>query len=343
MSETITNKDSDKDRDLEEKKKASKKGEDADEKKAASSDDEEEESDEQEESEDSEDSEDEGDDDDDDDKGKRTSRKDDDAVLAAKPRSGVRVERGAGAIFFRNVLTIARRELGSYFNSALAYIVISLSLVGFGVHFFLYQGGVWQIERASMARLFQFAPGVLCFLTIPLFTMRALSEEKRLGTMELLITLPVRDSEVILGKFIGAYGMLFFQIILLGIYPIVMFVWPWHLGVLDWGPFWSAMLGMLLMSSAGVGIGLMMSGFTESQILSFFLTAVGLAVLYYVGEVVQYLPGWPGDVISFFSFQSRVEPFTRGVIDSRAVVYFVSVTVLSLLVSFRTLESRKWA
>jgi ABC-2 type transport system permease protein len=337
MSETTT----DKDRDLEEKKKASKKGEDADEKTSASSEDEDEESEDQDESEESED---EGDDDDDDDKGKtRTSRKDGDAALAAKPRSGLRVERSSSATFARNVVTIARRELGSYFNSALAYIVISLSLVGFGVHFFLYQGGVWQIERASMARLFQFAPGVLCFLTIPLFTMRALSEEKRLGTMELLITLPVRDSEVILGKFIGAYGMLFFQIILLGVYPIIMFVWPWHLGVLDWGPFWSAMCGMLLMSSAGVGIGLMMSGFTESQILSFFLTAVGLAVLYYVGEIVQYLPGWPGDVISFFSFQSRIEPFTRGVIDSRAVVYFVSVTVLSLLVSFRTLESRKWA
>jgi len=340
MSETTT----DKDRDLEEKKKASKKGEDDDVKKSASEEEDEEESD-SEESEESEDSDGDSDDDDDDDddKGKRTSRKDEDAALAAKPRSGLRVERGSAGIFMRNVLTIARRELGSYFNSALAYIVISLSLVGFGVHFFLYQGGVWQIERASMARLFQFAPGVLCFLTIPLFTMRALSEEKRLGTMELLITLPVRDSEVILGKFIGAYGMLFFQIILLGVYPIIMFVWPWHLGVLDWGPFWSAMLGMLLMSGAGVGIGLMMSGFTESQILSFFLTAVGLAVLYYVGEIVQYLPGWPGDVISFFSFQSRIEPFTRGVIDSRAVVYFVSVTVLSLLVSFRTLESRKWA
>lgn len=334
MSETSADENRDKDRDLEEKKKASKKGEDADEKKASSTDEEEEE--EKDESEDS--------DDDDDDKAKaRPSRKDGDAALAAKPRSGLRVERSATATFTRNVFTIARRELGSYFNSALAYIVISLSLVGFGVHFFLYQGGVWQIERASMARLFQFAPGVLCFLTIPLFTMRALSEEKRLGTIELLITLPVRDSEVILGKFIGAYGMLFFQIVLLGVYPIVMFVWPWHLGVLDWGPFWSAMCGMLLMSGAGVGIGLMMSGFTESQILSFFLTAVGLAVLYYVGEIVQYLPGWPGDVISFFSFQSRIEPFSRGVIDSRAVVYFVSVTVLSLLVSFRTLESRKWA
>ncbi len=336
MSETTT----DKDRDLEEKKKASKKGEDGGDKKASSKDEEEEEeSDEQEESDDSDD---EGDDDDDKAKAK-PSRKDDDAALAAKPRSGLRVDRSPAATFTRNVLTIAKRELGSYFNSALAYIVISLSLGGFGVHFFLFQGGVWQIERASMARLFQFAPGVLCFLTIPLFTMRALSEEKRLGTMELLITLPVRDSEVILGKFIGAYGMLFFQIVLLGIYPIVMFVWPWHLGVLDWGPFWSAMLGMLLMSGAGVGVGLMMSGFTESQILSFFLTAAGLAALYYVGEVVQYLPGWPGDVISFFSFQSRIEPFTRGVIDSRAVVYFLSVTILSLLVSFRTLESRKWA
>jgi ABC-2 type transport system permease protein len=332
MSETTT----DKERELEEKK-AKKKADDAEErdKKAKARDDEDEEEEERDE--------DEGDDEDEDDDDSSAKAPDDVAAVAKKPRSELRTERGAGAVFARNVYTVAKRELASYFNSALAYIVISLSLAGFGVHFFLIQGGVWQIERASMARLFQFAPGVLCFLTIPLFTMRALSEEKRLGTMELLITLPVRDSEVILGKFIGAYGMLFFQVALLALYPVVMFWWPWHLGVFDWGPFWSAMLGMLLMSGAGTALGLMMSGFTESQILSFFMTAVSLAVLYYIGEIVQYLPGWPGDVISFFSFQSRIEPFTRGVIDSRAVVYFLSVTILALLVSFRTLESRKWA
>jgi ABC-2 type transport system permease protein len=330
------------DRELEEEKKAKKKA-DADEReeKAKAREEERNEDDERD------DDEEEEDEDEDEEDGKSSGRKSepDEEVAAAakKPRSELRADHGTGSTFSRNVYTIAKRELASYFNSALAYIVISLSLAGFGIHFFLYQGGIWQIERASMTRLFLFAPGVLCFLTIPLFTMRALSEEKRLGTMELLITLPVRDSEVILGKFIGAYGMLFFQVILLALYPVVMFIWPWHLGVFDWGPFWSAMIGMLLMSAAGTSIGLMMSGFTESQILSFFMTAVGLAVLYYIGDLVQYLPGWPGDVISFFSFQSRFEPFSRGVIDTRAVIYFLSVAILALLVSFRTLESRKWA
>lgn len=285
-----------------------------------------------------------GDDDSDDESDARAAKSssEHDAVKA-KPRSQLRVERSSASTWVRNTWTIARRELASYFNSPLAYIVISLSLVGFGVHFFLYQGGVWQIDRASTARLFAFAPGVLCFLTIPLFTMRSLSEEKRVGTLELLITLPVRDSEVILGKFFGAFGMLFFQIVLLVGYPFAMFVWPWHLGAFDWGPFWASMVGLLLMSSAGIALGVMFSGFTENQILSFFLTALTLAVLFYVGEVVQYVQGTPGDVISFFSFQTRFEPFARGIIDTRAVVYFLSITVIALLQAFRTLESRKWS
>ena len=257
-------------------------------------------------------------------------------------RNELRVERSASAVWVRNVITIAKRELASYFNAPLAYIVTALSLLGFGVYFFLYKGGVWDIGRASVSRLFDLVPIVFCLVTIPMFTMRALSEEKRVGTIELLITLPVRDSEVILGKFIGAFAMVFIQIVLLLAYPIAMFWQPFHLGSFDWGPFLSATLGLTLMSSAGVGIGMMFSGLTESQILSFFMSFATLGLLYFIGELVQYMPGAVGDVVAFFSFSSRYEAFARGVIDTRAVVYFVSVTVLSVLVAFRTLESRKW-
>jgi ABC-2 type transport system permease protein len=246
------------------------------------------------------------------------------------------------ASFTKNLWTITKREFAGYFNSALAYIVISASMVLFGLYFFFYQGGIWQIDRASMGRMFDFVPAWICFLTIPLFTMRAMSEEKRLGTIELLITLPVRDSEVVLGKYLGALGVLVVQIGLLVLYPVVMFKFPWNMGAFDWGPFWASILGLFLMGGAGIAIGMLFSGMTESQIVSYFATAATLLILFFVGSLVQFVKGWPGDVISFFSFQSRYEPFARGLIDTRAVVYFVSVTVLCLLESFRQLEGRRW-
>jgi ABC-2 type transport system permease protein len=177
--------------------------------------------------------------------------------------------------------------------------------------------------------------------------MRSLSDEKRVGTIELLITMPVKDSEVILGKFIGSLTMVSLQIVLLAAYPLVMFTRApfWHLGELDWSPFWVGILGLFLLSAAGTAIGVMWSSFTESQILSYFATMLTLVALFAIGSVtiVEFLQGWPGDAIAFISLQSRFEPFARGLIDSRAVIYFLSLTVFGLVVAFRSLESRKWS
>ena len=139
-----------------------------------------------------------------------------------------------------------------------------------------------------------------------------------------------------------ALGVLVVQISLLALYPIIMFKFPWNMGAFDWGPFWASILGLFLMGAAGIAIGMLFSGMTESQIVSYFATAATLLVLFFVGSLVQFVKGWPGEVISFFSFQTRYEPFARGLIDTRAIVYFVSVTVLCLLESFRQLEGRRW-
>ncbi len=265
---------------------------------------------------------------------------------ADKNRAQVASPRGAAVThktwFGHTVWTICKRELGSYFNAPLAYILICVTLVAMGIYFFWFEGGVWQADRASVGRLMTFIPLVLSLLTIPLFTMRSLAEEKRMGTIELLITMPVRDSEVILGKYFAALAIVSVQLLLLMAYPIVMFK-GFHLGAFDWGPFWSGMLGLLLLSAAGVALGLMYSSMTDSQILAFFATSMTLTGLYAIGYVVQFVPGGFGETLAFFSFQSRYEPFARGLIDSRAVVYFLSVAILATLVSFRNLESRKWS
>ena len=134
-------------------------------------------------SDESEESEDEKGDDDEDEE-----EEDEKPAVAAKSSSSSSTAKApapaVSASFTKNLWTITKREFAGYFNSALAYIVISASMVLFGLYFFFYQGGIWQIDRASMGRMFDFVPAWICFLTIPLFTMRAMSEEKRLGTIE---------------------------------------------------------------------------------------------------------------------------------------------------------------
>jgi ABC-2 type transport system permease protein len=243
----------------------------------------------------------------------------------------------------KNVYTIALRELRAYFDSLVAYVVLGGSLLGLGIWFFLFQGGFWQVDRATMSRMFEFLPWAFSFLVIPLVTMRALAEETRSGTMELLITLPVTDADVILGKYFAALAMAIILLASTLVYPIAMFVWPWHLGALDWGPVWAGYLGLVLFSAAGIAVGLLFSSVTESQIIAFFMTAFVLVLMQIIGWLVQFVPGSIGDSIAFVSFASRYEPFSRGLIDTRAIVYFISVAVLCLLIAFRSLESRKWS
>ena len=240
-------------------------------------------------------------------------------VSAATPKEKVAIDRPSS---IGMIWTIARRELAAYFNSVITYIVISASMVGLGLFFYMYKGGFWQVDRVTMQRMFDFLPYALCGLVIPLFTMRTLADEKRVGTIELLITMPVKDSEVILGKYIAALGIVTVQLALVVIYPIAMFKWPWHLGELDWGAFWVGMSGLFFLSAAGTAVGLMYSSFTDSQILAFFATTATLTLLFIIGglSAVESLQGWPGDAISFISLQSRFEPFARGLLDSRAVV-----------------------
>lgn len=270
-------------------------------------------------------------------------RPDVEVLSADKGVSGVASGRGVSESL-KTTWTIAARETRAYFDSLVAYVVIGGSTLGLGIYFFLMQsGGFWQVDRASMGRLFEFLPWALAALVIPLVTMRSIAEEKRSGTLELLITMPVKDSEVVLGKYIAAVVMCLVLLLTTLVYPVALFVWPWHLGALDWGPIFAGYLGLALFSFAGVAVGLMFSSITESQIIAFFLTAGTLLFFYILGSVVESLHGWVGDVISFISFQSRFLPFSRGLIDTRAILYFLSIAVICLLVSFRSLESRKWS
>lgn len=242
-------------------------------------------------------------------------------------------------------LIIARREFRSNFDSPLAYVVICLGLVVLGFVFFYLNGGFWQTDRSTLAQLFAQAPRGLSFLVVPVVTMRLLAEEKRTGTLEMLITLPVKDHEVILGKFLGAWGLVLLLIASTAFYPILMFFGlPWRLGVLDTGPVVSGYVGLVLYSAAAVSIGLLISALTESQVIAFFITFVILFVLHFMGFGLEGIGSeWVRNAIAFISFDTRLAPFARGMINTRDVIYFLSITAGCLMVAFRALERRKWA
>src|SRR5689334_14396413 len=123
----------------------------------------------------------------------------------------------------RIIWNIAKREFKANFNSPLAYVVICLSMVLLGIFFFtVWGGGFWQADRATLAQMFLWAPRGLAMVVVPVTTMRLLAEEKRSGTLEMLITLPVRDHEVILGKFLGAWGLVLVLVVSTALYPILM-------------------------------------------------------------------------------------------------------------------------
>jgi ABC-2 type transport system permease protein len=257
----------------------------------------------------------------------------------------------------RNIFIIAKRDLRAQFNSPVAYVVLGGTVLLLGILFFLiphvggaFTGSFWDIDRATMDQMFVYLPPLMSLFVIPAVTMRSLAAEKGSGTLELLITMPVRDSDVILGKYLASCTMVLILLALTLLYPLMMFAgMPWHLGSLDWGPVWSGYLGCAFFGFAAVAIGMMLSSLTESDVIAFFTTAGALCFLYAIGYIVSLVSTESGvqrafaDGLAFISFQTRLQSFVRGILDTRAVVYFVSVTILCLLVASRSLESRKWS
>jgi ABC-2 type transport system permease protein len=242
------------------------------------------------------------------------------------------------------MLTIAKREFRSNFDSPLAYVVICMSFFALGLMYFFLRGGFWQVDRATVQRMFEYAPLGLSALVVPVVTMRLVAEERRSGTLEMLITLPVKDSDVIVGKYLGALGLVLVLVLATLVYPIAMFKFPWSLGPLDTGPVLSGYIGLVLFCAASVALGLLVSSFVESQAVAFFITFSLLIALWFFDDLAEAAgAGLFATTLRYISFQTRLSAFGRGLIDTRDVVYFLSVTAIALVVSFRALERRKWA
>ncbi len=231
-------------------------------------------------------------------------------------------------------LVISRREIRTYFNSPVAYIVVSAFTILTGYLFFTQ---LFLEKQADMRGFFNIMPLMFMFV-VPAITMRLLADEKSSGTLELLITMPVRDWEVVVGKFLAAMSLLCTAIGLTLVFALTVR----GLGPLDRGPTIGGYIGLVLMGGAYVSIGVMASSLTRNSIVSFILAFVISFGLYLLGKLTQFLPqAWQG-LVSYLSIDAHFENIGRGVIDSRDVIYYFSVIAVGLLVATLSLESRRW-
>lgn len=233
-----------------------------------------------------------------------------------------------------NVLTIARRELGAYFNSPVAYIVVTVYLLVTGYLFF---AQLFVAGEATMRELFNLGPLIFIFFA-PAITMRLLAEEKRTKTIELLITMPVTDWQVVLGKFFGATALLAVAILLTLAYPLSLS----HLGDFDWGVIAGGYTGMLLLGAAYVAIGLMASSWTSNQVVAFIIAFAISFALYLAGKLLAFMPPSLAPVVEYVSIDEHFANIARGVVDTRDLVYYASLVGACLFIAVQSLDSRRW-
>jgi ABC-2 type transport system permease protein len=251
----------------------------------------------------------------------------------------------------RNVLAIADREIRSYFASPIAYILIGFFLLPFGVFFYLYLdaflkqgmqmaqygGGSMSINQQVIRGVLQNASVVILFI-MPMITMRTYSEEKRSGTIELLLTSPVTDVEIILGKFFGA----------LGLYVTILFVTLLYMGILfyygnpEWRPLVSGYLGLLLMGGAFIAIGLLISSTTNNQIVAGVVTFVVFLLFWIVGWFGDSAGPTIGPITRWLSITEHFDDFSKGIIDTKHVLYYLTLITFGLFLTAKSVDTERW-
>ncbi|NUN48507.1 MAG: ABC transporter permease [Candidatus Brocadiae bacterium] len=243
-----------------------------------------------------------------------------------------------------NFFVQARREFTAFFYSPMAYIIATFYLLFTGFTFWILLKN--EANANAMRSLLSFL-GFIHVIFIPMVTMRLLAEERKSGTLEMLVTAPISDVEIALAKFFGALS---FTVLMMA--PTLLYTWAVHKvgGHPDHGLTGASYTGLLLISAAYVSIGLFISSLTANQIVAAILTFVVLFTFYFllgfVAGSAAALPfnekvDWPA-VVNYVHFGSRLQAFGKGIVDTRDVVYFLSVVALGLFLTVKSLESRRW-
>jgi ABC-2 type transport system permease protein len=232
------------------------------------------------------------------------------------------------------ILVLAKKEFRSYFDSPVAYVVITLFLLIAGWQF---STALFLGNMADLRTLFSMQKFILLFF-IPALSMRLISEEKRLGTIELLMTLPIKDWQLVLGKFLAAYLLVAITILLTLIHYITISI----LGEPDFGAAFGGYIGLILMVGVYLSIGIFTSSLTQNQIVAFIVSFVIIFVLFILRSVIIFFPGFIATILEYLSIDYHFDNISRGVIDSRDLIYYFSMMFLFLFLTVQSLESRKW-
>lgn len=251
----------------------------------------------------------------------------------------------------RNVMAIAGKELRGYFASPIAYVVMGFFALLFGMFFNAYLGAFMQQSmqmagfgggsmnvNMNLVRPLLGNASVVLLFVIPMITMRTYSEEKRSGTIELLLTSPLSDAEIIIGKFLGAMGLYVAMLAVTLLYMAILF---WF-GNPDWRPIAAGYLGLLLMGGSFIAVGLLISNLTKNQIVAGTATFGVFLLLWIVS--------WIGDgfgprvqaVLSYLSIAEHFDDFAKGVIDTKHLVYYLSFITFGLFLTAKSVDSERW-
>jgi ABC-2 type transport system permease protein len=243
------------------------------------------------------------------------------------------------------MLTIFRKEIHAFFSSPIGYIAIGVFLVILGLFvFFFPDSSILEYNYSTLAPLFDTAPLVFLFL-IPAVTMRMFAEEQQNGTIEFLATKPLREIDIILGKYLAALALVLFSLIPTLLYWYTAYQLGSPKGNLDAGAIIGSYLGLFLLAGIFTAVGIFASSLSSNQILAFLLATFLCFLLYYGFFYFSRLPVFVGrwdDLIQKLGIDYHYNSISRGLIDSRDMVYFGSVTALFLMMTLVSLERRKW-
>jgi ABC-2 type transport system permease protein len=248
---------------------------------------------------------------------------------------------------------VFKKELRLYFSSPVAWVVMTIFLFIAGYFFysifaFYTLASMQSAMNPQMGRDLSVTDSVLrplfsnmsviLLLLMPLITMRLFAEERRSGTIELLLTYPVRDGAVLIAKYLAALALYALMLALTLLYPGIVA----YFTRLEWGPLLSGYLGLLLMGATFLAVGIFASSLTENQIVASITTFGVLLFLWVIGWSAEYVGGGWGRVLSHLSLLDHFDTFARGVLDTKDIVYYLNVTILALFLTLRSLEARRW-
>ncbi len=230
------------------------------------------------------------------------------------------------------VRALLGKEVRALFYSPIAYIVIAVFLILMGYSFTL---TLFLNKYATLVHIFFESAGLL-FLLIPVITMRAFAEERKAGTLELLLTAPVRESQIVVAKYLASMAVVLAMIALTGTYAVVLALF----GTPDWGPIYSGYLGLALLASTLVSLGLAISALTSNQIVAA-IVAIGLSfLLWTIDTLAAMLPDVLERILISVSLLARFTPFATGAMYTSDFGFFVSTTLLALFLAMRALARR---